>query len=429
MSTIRALPAVLALLATILATAPAPAQPRDDAPPSLPPKQAVATVLVKDFLRLENSGREVKAVEFLRYFPKADHEQFPIARWLSAETDAGEPIGFTIAALNEDPAGNLVHTLRLARAPAGTGVTVTITSLVLRREQPLPRGNFPIPANADDYPEEVRPYLASTPMVLHDHPTVRDKAAELRDKADGDIIKFARQVSRLMNTKTYESEGNPDWSRPTSLVVLEHGGSCCVSAVAAAALFRSAGIPAQLTYTPAGYVHGIVQFYVPGHGSVRMDATCGASRVPFVQNDDSRGLVRLFDTPIQMEEIRAAFAWPYYHNTLDAKYAFWSRGRKLNHIRFASLPSPDDPTGLGWVDEPFRHLVPGSWNMVMGLNWWRIDDETWSRCAAASRDAVMSDQTGPLAPVLENLAAAGVDPKLSQVIERAERYGSLDPDK
>src|SRR5690606_12091371 len=167
-------------------------------------------------------------------------------------------------------------------------------------------------------------------------------------------------------------------------------------------------IPAQLTYTPAGYVHGVVQFYVLGHGWVRMDATCGSSRVPLVQDMEGRELVRLFDTPIGMERLQGAFAWPYYHNTYDADYAFWSDGRRVRNIRFASRPGEDDPTGMGWVQEPFEHLVPGSWSKVMGMRWWRVSDETWDRLAAASREALRSDATGPLRTVLEELNEAGL---------------------
>ena len=426
MSTPQMLRGIVAVLAVLLAAAVAPAEPPPEG--AKPPRQGVAAVLVKDFLRLENVGQDVPDVEFLRYCPKADHEQFPVARWLRAETDDGEPISVAVAAVHADPAGNLVHTLRLERAPARTGVTVTITSLVLRREPPLPRGEFPIPEDPSEYPGEVRPYLASTAMVVHDDPVIREMAAAMRERAGGDVIRFAREVSRHMNTKPYESSEAADWGgRPTSLVVLEHGGSCCSSAVGAAALLRSAGIPAQVTYTPVGYVHGVVQFYVLGHGWVRMDATCGSSRVPLVQDMDGRELVRLFDTPIGMERLAMAFAWPYFHNTYDASYAFWSRGRKVPTIHFGGGRGEHDPTGMGWVQEPFPHLVPGSWSKVMGMRWWRVGDETWDRLATASREAIKTDATGPLRGVLEELKRAGLALGFEEIVTKAQHYGPLEP--
>ncbi len=389
----------------------------------------VAAVLVKDFLRLENSGKEVEAVEFLRYFPAADQEQFPIARWVVAATDDGEPIGVGVAAVHPDPEGNLIHTFRLDRAPAKAGVVVTVTSIVLRRERPGPKGEFPIPA-PQKYPARVREYLASTPMVVYEHAEVRQRAEAMLTEAEGDALRLARIIARHMNTKKYLSEPDAPWDKkPTSAVVLEYGGSCCSSAVGAAAIFRACGVPAQVTYTPAGYVHGVVQFYLDGYGWVRMDATCQSARVPLFHDLESRGLVRLFDTPIEMESQRNAYGWPYYHNTLNGPYAFWSGGRRVPHIRLASKSESAVLAGKAnsspFVTEPFEHLEPGSWNKVLRLLRWTVSDEAWGRIAAASRAALATDTEGPLGPVIEAIRAEGLDPKLDDLLERCGPWGGV----
>src|SRR5262249_18297101 len=46
-------------------------------------------VLVKDFLRVENSGGKLTDVEFERYTPVIDDEQFVVARWFDGATDDG----------------------------------------------------------------------------------------------------------------------------------------------------------------------------------------------------------------------------------------------------------------------------------------------------------------------------------------------------
>src|SRR5690606_21059472 len=208
--------------------------------------------------------------------------------------------------------------------------TVTITHVVARRERPLPNGPCPIPPT-EAYPEDVRPYLWPTAMVASQHPDVKAAAEQFRAQTD-DALELARLLAEAMRTRPYMSKGD-DPTLPTSAKVWRYGGSCCGSAVCAAAILRAAGVPAQVTYCPAGYVHGILRFYVQDHGWIRMDATCGSARFPLLQEPADRGMVRLYDAPIEMERLWYAYAWPWHNNTLVGDYVFRSQGRPVDRVR------------------------------------------------------------------------------------------------
>src|SRR5262249_13319328 len=141
-----------------------------------------------------------------------------------------------------------------------------------------------------------------------------------------------------------------------------YGGSCCASAVAAAAVLRACGIPSQITYCPAGFVHGVVRFWVQGYGWVRMDATSGTGDLPLIQREEELGLVRLFDTPMEMEQVPYAWAWPYEHNDVNGPLPILVDGGKSDQVRMASTAGDTLP----WESQPFPHLEPGSWNAVLG---------------------------------------------------------------
>jgi len=388
--------------------------------------EGVALVAVKDFMRLENSGDAIESLQFPRYFPIIDDEQFVLGRWVGAQTDEGKRVAISIAKVEPDGHGNLIHTYEISRFPAETGVVVTVTSLVLRRERAAPDGKFPIPP-ASEYPEEVRPFLRSTANIVVDHPDIRNKAREIRAKTD-DAWEIAVAVAALMRENTYKQRGRPDPRLPTSARVLKHGGSCCGSAVCASALLRACGIPARITYCPAGYVHGIVRFYLNGYGWCRMDATCGVGKLPLVQKINDRGLVRLYDMPIEMEKINYAYAWPYEHNTIDDRYRFYSEGKAIARVRFAARDEAEarrEGRVSGRVSEPFAHLEPGSWNTVLVIEPWEIDDRAWAELTAASREAVLTDETGVFPTVRRLLATHVGRAWIQQQLRQLKQYGDL----
>jgi hypothetical protein len=388
--------------------------------------EGIAVVAVKDFMRLQNSGEAIGSLQFPRYFPIIDDEQFVLGRWIGAKTDQGKRVAISIEKVEPDGNGNLIQTCGISRFPAETGVVITVTSLVLRRERAAPEGDFPIPP-ADAYPAEVRPFLRSTANIVVDHPDIRGKARELRAETD-DAWEIAIAVAELMRENTYRQRGRPDPRLPTSARVLKHGGSCCGSAVCASAILRACGIPAQITYCPAGYVHGIIRFHLRGYGWCRMDATCGVGKLPLVQKIDDRGLVRLYDMPIEMEKIEYAYAWPYHHNTIDDRYQFFSEGEPIAQVRFAARDEAEaaqEGRVAGRVSEPFPHLEPGSWNTVLVIEPWEIEYAEWTELAAASRTAVLAGEMGVFPAVRRLLATHAGGVWVRSRLRQLREFGEL----
>ncbi|MEA3401325.1 MAG: HEAT repeat domain-containing protein, partial [Armatimonadota bacterium] len=318
-------------------------------------------VLVQDLMRIENTGPQVRDVELQRYFPPVDGEQVVLARWAEAKTADRADIPIALAAVQEDTAGNPIHTWRLERMPEDQQVTVVVRSVVARRERRPPVGKFPILA-AEEYPDEVRPFLRTTPMVAADHPEVAAEAEAILAVTNG-ALEFARELARRLRDRPYDQLPHQEHDLPTAVSVLRYGGSCCGSAVAAAAVFRAAGIPAQLTYVPGGFIHGIVKLYLHGYGWVRMDATCGSAKVPLIQEATDLSRARLFDMPIAMEEIWFAYGWPYRHNDAAGEYTFMAQGQALETVRFLSQGSGQSSSALLTGIETQR--IPATWQALM----------------------------------------------------------------
>ncbi len=378
--------------------------------------ERVQLVLVKDFMPIRNDGKTLKSVEFERYLAPCDAEQFVVARWVDTANDGGTRFPVSVVAVNEDGAGNLIQRYRLSPLPAKQFVTVTVTTLVARREQPPPKSEFPIP-KPEEYPAEVRKFLAATNVVARDDPVVAAAAEKILAKTK-DAHEAATEVARLARARGFPPPG-VHWTgeEPIAAFVLTNGGSCCMSAVAAAAVLRKCGVPAQITYTPPpSYVHGIVRFWLQGYGWVRMD---GTGKLPLMQSEDDLALVRLFDMPIQMEGIEIAWAWPY-HNTDDkGRYRFWSDGQPVRTVRFAARDEEEAASNggvSGLVDEPFRHLEPGSWSALLGSEKIEGPWSDWDGLAKAAREGVTAKTIGVFEPVL------GMVPALKSYIEAAERF-------
>lgn len=380
--------------------------------------RTVQVVLVKDFMRIQNNGATLKGVEFERYLAPSDDEQIVLGRWVDAALDGGTVVPVSVVSTRADEGGNSIQRYRVSPLPARQGVRVTVTSLVARRERPAPQGAFPIP-RPEDYPAEVRPFLAASEMVTRDHSLVKETAAEILAKTR-DAYGVAAEIARLARERTYLPSGNIDHSLPTAAFVLKHGGSCCASAVAAAAVLRTCGIPAQVTYCPPpSYVHGVVRFWLNGHGWVRMDATSGTGQLPLVHDEQSLALVRLYDTPMEMEKIWYAYAWPYHNNDAEGEYRFWNGDEPARGVRFASHDEAEavaERRVAGWVKEPFPHLEPGSWSAVLGsepADTWK----DWSALVELARAAVREKAVGPFGPIVER------QPSLAPYVQAAERFG------
>jgi len=347
--------------------------------------RVLTVTLVQDVMAIENTGPAADDVELLRYFPVVDDEQAVLARWAEATDQDGQVIPVTLGKVAADQQGNLIHTWSLGHVPAQQTIAVTLSSVVVRHERPAPQGRFPIPAPTD-YPPEVRPFLAATPLVTSDHPEVVAESKALLEQTR-DALELAQALAEVMRAKPYDQLPNADPALPTAASVLRSGGSCCGSAVAVTAVLRASGIPAQLTYAPKGYLHGIVRFHLQGYGWVRMDGTCGNAQVPLMQKAEDLGLARLFDMPIEMEQITYAYAWPYHHNDATGEYAFRVGGQTRPELRFSNTQC--------W-----------SRNRVLGGVPWDGTAEDWRALAEASRQAVSGPQLGEFAEVTAFLPAA-----------------------
>jgi hypothetical protein len=232
-----------------------------------------------------------------------------------------------------------------------------------------------------------------------------------------------------MKGKCYRQLGTPDPRLPASAIPLRYGGSCCISAVTAAAVLRSCGIPAQITYCPAGYVHGIVRFHLDGYGWCRMDSTCGTGRLPLVEERVHRGLVRLYDMPIEMEKFPGSWGWPYQHSTIDkARYEFRSGGKVVPSVRFADWDEEQarrEKRPSGRVEEPFPHLESGSWNTVLVVEKWKVAGRKWDALVAASRTAVQNGRIGEFQRVLRLLRRYGGESWFNERLRELEGFGKL----
>lgn len=349
--------------------------------------RTVQMVLVKDWIKIENTGPLVKSAQFERYCPAVDEEQVVLGRWIGVRTEGGTELPAEFASVREDEAGNLVQAMRIGPIPPKQAATVTLTTLVARRERPAPTGAFPIP-KAEEYPEGVQAYLAPSAMIAADHAFVRETAERIL-KTTSDALEVAKAVAEMSKSRGYLPAEGADWSQPTAVAVLKHGGSCCASAVAACAVLRAAGVPAQVTYCPAGYVHGITRFWLQGYGWVRMDATSGTGKYPLMTGAEDLGLVRLFDTPMVMEKIAMAYAWPYQHNDDKGELPFRVDGVVSGQVRMYREQSD----ALPWVREPVPHLEPGSWSAVLGSE--GVEGfGAWAELVKASREAVRSGEFG-----------------------------------
>lgn len=399
-------PLLRAALALVAAATLAPAAHAQKSPPQVSPVNVqaalagdhVTLVLVKDFMKIQNHGGLHASVEFPRYLPSINDEQIVLGRWLHAHTSGGTALPIDTTGATRDDAGNFIQTLRIAPYPPRQVVTVTLTTLVARRERPAPDGDYTIPP-PDQYPEAVRPYLASTPMVDAKHPIVRDTAAAILAKTQNPVA-IAEEIARLARERSYLPTGQMTEFLPISALTLKCGGSCCASAVAAAAVFRACGIPAQVTYCPPySYVHGVVQFYIQDYGWVRMDGTSGSARYPLVNDANSLSLIRLFDTPIDMEQQPIAFAWPYQNNDADGPYTFTANGQPTSKVTM----DLDPDVAANTIAEPFPHLEPGSWSAVLGTEPFEGPWTDWAALVERSAAAGTSTAVGPFESLAERL--------------------------
>lgn len=349
--------------------------------------RAVTLVNVGDVIRLQNDGPALDNLEFGRYTPVVDGEQLVLGRWVAAYAGDRRPLPVTVAAVREDSLGNLIQTFRLARVPANATLVVVSNTLVARRERPLPTGAMPL-LPADQYPPEVRPFLAATHTIARDLPEVRAVADQLLARSH-DALEVARGLTAILHTKPDVGTGYEP-GRPTAVNVLNHGGSCCVSAITAAAILRACGLPAQVTYTcTLSYIHGITRIYLAGYGWLRIETTCGSAKVPFTECERDLGFVRLYDLTPEAETIDM-WGWPYMHCDDTGRHPYRSGGQLCEQVRTGRYV----PGVLGSGGEVLGACPrSGAW-------------EAWDDLVRLSREAVRTGATGGFSELLKLLPEA-----------------------
>jgi hypothetical protein len=141
------------------------------------------------------------------------------------------------------------------------------TSLVLagpRSFADIPR-HAPIPTQ---WPEEVRPWLASTRCVEAGDERIRAAAQEIRGQ-DQSVIGVIKLTLDGLGGIYARQHGN--CTELDAVQALDRKGSCTSSANLAAALLRANGIPARIlagyaTWYGAHQTHYIVEAWVPDYG-------------------------------------------------------------------------------------------------------------------------------------------------------------------
>ncbi|MCX4733812.1 transglutaminase domain-containing protein [Streptomyces sp. NBC_01363] len=119
---------------------------------------------------------------------------------------------------------------------------------------------------------ELSAYLAADEAIDHEHPLVRETAAELRG-ATTDAYAYAAAAYALVRDSIVHSADSGDmrvaWR--ASDVLATRNGICHAKSHALAALLRAAGIPAALCYQGLaaddggpGPVHGLIAVRLPG---------------------------------------------------------------------------------------------------------------------------------------------------------------------
>jgi len=303
------------------------------APQELTEQHKVRFWLVKDWLRLRNSGPRATNVEFRRYFPVIDDEQIVLGRWLEARdgrTQAGVPVSLVKVDFEKDE--NLIHTIRLASMEPEQEVTVTITAVVARHPKPAPVPPCPL-AGVNDYPDWATPYLASTAMVPAGDPAVREHAGRLLARTQ-DAYEIVSEIVRVLKAlpfpPTEKWGSHPELSVPA--FVLQYGGLGSQAAVTCAALCRACGIPAQLTYYPGAGPAGMVDVYLPGYGYYRVQTAPGVAFVP----EQGFLLPRILNMPLEAETNPDGYMMPY-HSGGDKAWVVLSDGRPNPSIRSRNL--------------------------------------------------------------------------------------------
>ncbi|MCM2392332.1 transglutaminase-like domain-containing protein [Streptomyces albipurpureus] len=169
-------------------------------------------------------------------------------------------------------------------------------------------------------------YLAADEAIDHEHPLIREVAAELRSSAGReDEYAYAKAAFDFVRDTVPHSHDAGD-TRVTwraSDVLRLRTGICYAKAHALTALLRAQGIPTALCYQNLGVVHGLVAVRMPGRDEWN--------------RQDPRGNKPGVDAQFSIEEERLAFPVRPEFNEMDypVLYAAPHPG-VLRELQFAS---------------------------------------------------------------------------------------------
>ncbi|WP_411082159.1 transglutaminase-like domain-containing protein [Streptomyces sp. cmx-18-6] len=189
---------------------------------------------------------------------------------------------------------------------------------------------------------DIAAYLAADEVIDHEHPRVRETAADLA-RTNADAYTYARAAFEYVRDTIPHSadSGDPRVPWRASDVLATRNGICYAKSIALTALLRAQAIPAGLCYqrltdddgTNPG-VHGLVALRLPGHGRW--------ARV------DPRGNKPGVDAQFSLEVERLAWAvreeigevdYPTLHATPPAKVLRALRGARDRAELWRILPT------------------------------------------------------------------------------------------
>jgi len=338
-----------------------------------------------------------KGLTFVIPVPLDYREQVPLTYLLAVDPPA------VVRSMNtrEDRPGNWVVEVALAPFDATARVRLKWSSLVLV----APRSFSDVPPQASippEWPEEARPWLASTTCVQATDPRIQQVARAIR--GDGQDVP---QIIHSTLTRLREIY-NHQRDRAKSLdavQALEHTGSCTSSANLTAALLRANGIPARIlsgypTWFGPLQTHYMVEAWMPGYGWYPLESTLlrapwdpyqqinvsivptdyedersnsrpgGAPGVPYLSLTEWSGDVhgyrvlgmisREYNCDHAAELVRrfaessASDAWGRATNEAHSQWAAWlasrpvptSKGRLSNHASSETFAAADSPTAV-----------------------------------------------------------------------------------
>jgi len=383
-------------------------------PPPPDPQKVVRFWLVKDWIRLRNTGPAATSVGFQRYFPTVDDEQLVIGRWVEGRGAAGSAVPVVVLKIGIDRDENPIHTIRLAAIGKDEEITITVTSIVARHAKAPPQPPCPVVA-AHELPGGIRPYLAATATVPANDPEVVKQARSLLEHtndAHAIVSQILQRLRSLPRIPTEKPRSHPELSVPA--FTLRYGGYGAQSAATCAAVCRAAGIPARLTYYPVAMIAAGVDVYLSGYGWYRVQPATGIAFMP----PGAFPLPRMLNLPIEAEGTPDGYMLPYH--TGDGNWVVLADQQPSNQIRTWSAAQNGR---LVQITEPFPHPECGTMAKPIGEEAFAGEWLSWDALRRISEDAVVKPELGAFAGLIEKL------PSIQTYVDKGLAYREPAPEQ